>query len=103
MHSASVPSVLLNFDIAIFSVDHCMFTNCPFYGSCSVDDEGSTKCSCPGAYSCPPGIVCGSDGLDYGNECKMKTKSCKERKELVVVNKGACSKFISKNWFVRWL
>lgn len=88
--------MLPNYIIALVSVDHCMFTNCPFYGSCSVDDQGSTRCSCPGAYSCLPGVVCASDGLDYGNECKMKIQACKARKELVVVNKGACSKFISK-------
>ncbi len=70
-----------------------MFTSCPFYGSCSVDKQGSTKCSCPEAYSCPNGIVCASDGLTYGDECKMKIEACKKKKELVVVNKGACGKY----------
>ena len=68
-----------------------MFTNCPFYGSCSVDEQGSTKCSCPGAYKCPKGTVCASNGLTYGDECKMKIEACKQGKKMKVVHKGACS------------
>lgn len=80
-----------NYSIPSFLLDHCMFTSCPFYGSCSVGKQGSTTCSCPGAYSCPRETVCASDGLNYGDECKMKIQACKKRKQLTVVHKVACS------------
>ena len=84
-----------------------MFTSCPFYGSCSVDEQGSTTCSCPEAYSCPQGIVCASDGLSYRDECSMKKDACKKNKQLVVVNKGACSKWLTAVvmcviWWLGW-
>lgn len=73
-----------------------MFTTCPFYGVCSLDRQGSTKCDCPVKYSCTKGKVCASDGLTYQDECKMKLESCKKMKELVIINKGECGTLISK-------
>ena len=74
------------------TLDHCMFTSCPFYGVCSVDKQGSTTCSCPRAYSCPNGPVCAMNGLTYGDECKMKLEACNKSKQLVVVHSGPCGK-----------
>lgn len=69
-----------------------MLANCPFYGSCTVDQQGSTQCNCPASYSCSEGTICASNGLTYSDECKMKEYSCEKKKELVVVHKGACGK-----------
>lgn len=71
-----------------------MFISCEFYGVCTVDDQGSTKCGCPSKYTCPKNTLCGSDGLTYGDECKMKTSSCKKKEEITPVHKGSCGKDI---------
>jgi hypothetical protein len=35
--------------------------------------------------------VCGSDGVSYGNECKLRLENCEARKNTTVLHQGLCS------------
>ena len=62
-------------------------------------DRATCKCpdACPLIYS----PICGSDGVSYGNTCEMEAASCRQLKEITLVNQGMCGmysivKFIGK-------
>lgn len=60
---------------------------------CKVIQSLAT-CQCPNIRDCSyvPAPVCGSDDVEYPNECHLKVKSCSAGGALVVVNKGPCGK-----------
>lgn len=61
------------------------------YGAICVETFGTAHCECP---ICPAEFepVCGSDGISYGNECKLRLEACKHRRDITVLYNGACSK-----------
>lgn len=71
----------------------CSVHKCQFGATC-VELAGTPHCECP---ICPAEFepVCGSDGIAYGNECKLRLEACKYRREITVLYNGPCSKFIS--------
>ena len=82
---------LLNLD----SISLCQDKDCLFGAECMVTPDGSTaKCVC--SQECEEinyDPVCGSDGVDYANECEMQRVGCLQRRELKLIFKGMCSKY----------
>lgn len=74
------------------------------YGAHCVERGGQAECDCP---VCPAEFdpVCGSDGISYGNECKLRLEACQHRRDIAILYKGLCSKLlhignkISLQWF----
>lgn len=68
----------------------CSVHKCQFGATC-IELNGSAHCECP---ICPAEFepVCGSDGITYGNECKLRLEACKHRREIRVLYSGPCSK-----------
>lgn len=62
------------------------------FGSTCVEKSGQAYCECP---VCPAEFapVCGSDGISYGNECKLRLEGCKHRRDIRVLYDGPCSKW----------
>ncbi|XP_044765426.1 agrin-like isoform X2 [Coccinella septempunctata] len=60
------------------------------YGSTCVEKSGQAYCECP---VCPAEFapVCGSDGISYGNECKLRLEGCKHRRDIRVLYDGPCN------------
>ena len=61
------------------------------YGSRCVERGGQPACVCP---VCPAEFdpVCGSDGISYGNECKLRLEACQHHRDITLLYKGLCSK-----------
>ncbi|UYV77851.1 hypothetical protein LAZ67_15002578 [Cordylochernes scorpioides] len=51
------------------------------------------SCECP---SCPEEFepVCGTDGISYTNECKLRREACEHSREVSVAHTGLCGKFL---------
>ncbi|CAH0561782.1 unnamed protein product [Brassicogethes aeneus] len=67
----------------------CSDHECHF-GSTCVERGGKALCECP---VCPSEFqpVCGSDGISYGNECKLRMEACKHRRDIAVLYDGPCN------------
>lgn len=65
---------------------------CKFGATCRVH-SGVPMCECP---SCSSEFepVCGSDGVSYGNECKLRLEACRHHKEIKIRYEGPCGKHI---------
>ena len=76
------------------AIGPCANMTCPFYGNCYPSkDQKSAECKCDIVCTAEYSPVCGSDGRTHSNECKMKTNSCVEKKNITVSYKGECSKY----------
>ncbi|XP_071806055.1 agrin-like isoform X2 [Asterias amurensis] len=77
----------------------CQDKECPFGAECMVTPDGATaKCVCSqecGETEYNP--VCGSDGVDYANECEMRRVSCLQRRELKLIYNGVCNPCLTAN------
>lgn len=62
------------------------------HGATCVERGGKPSCECP---TCPSEFspVCGSDGISYGNECKLRLEACQHRRQISVLYVGLCSKY----------
>lgn len=64
---------------------------CNFGASCVV--EGAVaSCLCPEICLESYNPVCGSDGVDYSNECDLNAAACSQQKSVTVVFQGLCGK-----------
>ena len=75
-------------------LDACSFHQCKPYQDCVVVDN-TAKCQCPRGCPSNEDRVCANNGKSYTNECLMRVKACKARKQLIVVKKGECGKRLS--------
>nr|CAD7588244.1 unnamed protein product [Timema genevievae] len=68
----------------------CASYTCEFGGLC-VERSGKAVCECP---VCPAEFdpACGSDGISYGNECKLRLEACQHTRKIDVLYKGLCRK-----------
>ena len=64
------------------------------YQDCVVEDN-KAKCQCPRGCSSEEDRVCANNGNSYTNECLMRVKACKTKKQLTVVKKGECGTNLS--------
>jgi coxsackievirus/adenovirus receptor len=80
----------------MFYIDPCSTTQCDFYGECTVNEDGRTACKCP--VKCPEKIdfVCGTDGQNYENDCKLRREACTRKKRLSIYKLGTCGKYCIK-------
>ena len=70
----------------------CQFKKCLFYSRCRQQFGRRAICDCPprtdsGSLNDP---VCGSDGTTYPNEEYLRIYSCRERRVISALHKGAC-------------
>ncbi|KAE8751005.1 hypothetical protein FOCC_FOCC002433 [Frankliniella occidentalis] len=67
----------------------CSAHACSHGGEC-VPRHGAPRCVCP---RCPLTFqpVCGSDGVSYGNECRLRLENCQRRLDVRVAHQGLCS------------
>lgn len=61
------------------------------YGALCVERFNKAYCECP---TCSEEFnpVCGSDGISYGNECKLRLEACKHHRNITIFFDGPCSK-----------
>ncbi|XP_023225302.1 agrin-like isoform X1 [Centruroides sculpturatus] len=67
----------------------CNSHRCDF-GAICVEKGREPSCECP---TCSEEFrpICGSDGISYTNECKLKREACDQRKIIQVAYRGLCS------------
>ncbi|XP_022336600.2 agrin-like isoform X4 [Crassostrea virginica] len=63
---------------------------CPFGGICIPHPDGSHVCSCDFDCIAVRDPVCGSDGLNYGNQCEMQQAACRANMSIVEVDASNC-------------
>eukprot|EP00095_Tigriopus_kingsejongensis_P010554 maker-scaffold421_size176100-snap-gene-0.22 protein:Tk10554 transcript:maker-scaffold421_size176100-snap-gene-0.22-mRNA-1 annotation:"hypothetical protein DAPPUDRAFT_308094" len=70
----------------------CSSDPCPFNGVCARNYEGRFQCQCQECYEehreYEP--VCGSDNVQYPNECELRKSSCQQKVEITVKKYGKC-------------
>lgn len=71
----------------------CAGRVCPHGGEC-ISTGGRGVCRCPKC-SNEFAPVCGSDGISYGNRCKLQLEACRHRRHVQVLYDGPCSKCFS--------
>ncbi|XP_072174629.1 agrin-like [Diadema setosum] len=69
--------------------DPCDDVVCRFGAQC-VEEGGVAECLCPEICLEIFSPVCGSDGVDYPNECEMNVAACTQRKNITIVFEGEC-------------
>lgn len=69
----------------------CAGRVCPHGGEC-VASGGRGVCRCPRC-SNEFAPVCGSDGISYGNRCKLQLEACRHRRDVQVLYDGPCSEY----------
>ncbi|XP_026320027.1 agrin-like isoform X1 [Hyposmocoma kahamanoa] len=67
----------------------CAGRVCPHGGEC-VAQSGRGVCRCPRC-SNEFAPVCGSDGISYGNRCKLQLEACRHRRDVQVLYDGPCN------------
>nr|XP_018901101.1 PREDICTED: agrin-like isoform X3 [Bemisia tabaci] len=67
----------------------CSARKCEFGATC-VERGGSPVCECP-VCSTELDPVCGSDGITYGNECKLRLESCQHHRQIRILHHGLCN------------
>uniref|UniRef100_T1L3L3 Agrin n=1 Tax=Tetranychus urticae TaxID=32264 RepID=T1L3L3_TETUR len=68
----------------------CDNVHCQFYSNCDITETGEVSCHCPKNCSQEKDPVCGSDGLNYLNECQLRLTSCQQRQYITVTSKVQC-------------
>lgn len=83
-------SAVLSSPVSADGMGPCRSHACD-YGAQCIERGGRAECECP---VCPAEFdpVCGSDGISYDNECKLKLEVCQHRREIQILYKGVCSK-----------
>ena len=76
--------------LKILTVDPCAAVDCPYYGACVIDQQGSPSCACPMTYSEQFVPVCGTDLKTYRNLEAMKVAACKAQKDISQRTPGKC-------------
>ncbi|XP_063965931.1 agrin-like isoform X1 [Lytechinus pictus] len=77
----------------------CANLTCPFHARCqesTVEGQNAT-CVCPTSSSCNNDtiqIVCGDNGETYPSRCQLEVFACKEQRDIMVQNEGACETVI---------
>lgn len=71
--------------LAPVPTESCGSTVCSFGSTCV-----GGQCVCPRCEGQPPGQVCGTDGLTYGNRCELRAAACQRQQSIEVARTGPC-------------
>jgi len=78
---------------------HCEVGSCGFGAVCKVSIDTGPICQCEDMCENSGNTVCGSDGMTYENECKLKLASCTKKRHINVLHIGHCGKKFLKKVF----
>ena len=84
--------------------DPCYGYRCPEGHTCKISRHGEPFCSC--GKTCASGEhftgpVCGRDGVEYINLCKLRHASCNTQDEPTVKNYGKCESLMGEQEMTR--
>ena len=71
-------------------VDGAVGSSCGPQSNIIKKSDGTTECFCPECSESSFDQVCGSDGITYGNECELRSRSCKIEREISVMKTAPC-------------
>lgn len=69
-------------------------SKCRNNGTCSINNDGSTVCTCIDVNDCPSAAekICGSNRVTFKNICHLKATACKRGASIYVKKYGSCCK-----------
>ena len=76
-----------------FFTDPCLSIICGYGAHCEVIKD-KPNCVCPDITTCHNVFapVCGSNGVTYPNECRLKDDQCLSQKRIKIESETACGK-----------